>query len=44
MAVKLRKRKRKGEKYSLYLDCYFNGKRKVEHLNLYFITSDVIPG
>lgn len=35
MSVKLRKRKRSGDKYSLFLDIYSNGKRKFEYLNLF---------
>ena len=35
MSVKLRKRKRSNNNYSLYLDIYQNGQRKFEHLNLF---------
>jgi integrase len=35
MSVKLRKRKRSGNKFSLFLDIYSNGKRKFEYLNLF---------
>jgi integrase len=37
MSVKLRKRKRTGDKYSLFLDVYSNGKRKFEYLNLFLV-------
>lgn len=35
MSVKLRKRRRSNNNYSLYLDIYNQGQRKVEHLNLF---------
>ena len=35
MSIKLRKRKRRNNKYSLYLDIYHDGQRKFEHLNLF---------
>lgn len=41
MSVKLRRRKRSGNKESLYLDIYHDGIRKFEHLNL-FLTGDKI--
>lgn len=40
MSVKLRKRKRQGNKHSLYLDMYYNGKRKSEHLGLFIKNGD----
>jgi len=39
MGVKLRKRKRTGNTYSLFLDIYHQGKRRFEYLNL-FLTDD----
>jgi site-specific recombinase XerD len=41
MSVKLRKRKRSNNIYSLYLDIYHNGQRKTEYLGLY-LTEDKI--
>ena len=40
MSVKLRKRKREGNRYSLYLDVYHNGMRKNEHLGLFIKNGD----
>jgi len=40
MGVKVRKRKRKGNRYSLYLDIYMNGKRDSEHLGLFIKNGD----
>ena len=41
MSVKLRKRKRSNNNYSLYLDIYHDGQRKTEYLGLY-LTEDKI--
>jgi len=41
MSIKLRKRKRSNNTYSLYLDIYHNGQRKTEYLGLY-LTEDKI--
>lgn len=40
MSVKLRRRKREGNRYSLYLDTYHNGKRRNEHLGLFIKNGD----
>jgi len=40
MSVKLRKRKRQGNRYSLYLDVYYNGKRKSKHIGLFIKNGD----
>ena len=41
MSIKLRKRKRTNNNYSLYLDIYHDGQRKTEYLGL-FLTEDKI--
>ena len=41
MSIKLRKRKRANNNYSLYLDIYHDGQRKTEYLGL-FLTDDKI--
>lgn len=41
MSVKLRKRKRSNNTYSLFLDIYQNGQRKFEHLNLFLDNNTV---